>query len=209
MPCIIPAQTNPTTRNTLRRAWPRSSGPSSSHRRVLEELEKTEKLYLGFLDAAGERDKAIAYLEKQSASHPKDVALINAIAIIHQRKGEFSKALEYFEKRANIDSNNKEAWYTLGVNCWARSDHGNLTLSQEEREQVVDKGIQALERSLAIDPDYFEAVAYVNLVYREKAKALAAVGRSAEARQALAKADEYQQRAIDLRKSQMANAKAS
>jgi tetratricopeptide (TPR) repeat protein len=174
-----------------------------------ETREKTEKFYLSFLDSAGEKDKAIAYLEKQLASRPNDLALINQIATLYQKKGDFSKALEYFEKRANMDSTNKEAWYTLGVNCWARSYKGGLEVSQEEREMVVEKGINALDKALAIDPNYFDALSYINLIYREKAKALSAVGKNAEAGQAYAKADEYQKRAIDLRKSQTAKPKAS
>jgi len=173
-----------------------------------EVREKTEKFYLSFLDSTGEKDKAIAYLEKQLASRPNDLALINQIATLYQKKGDFTKALEYFEKRANMDSNNKETWYTLGVNCWARSYHGGLAVSQEEREAVVEKGINALDRALSIDPNYFEALSYINLIYREKAKALATVGKNAEAGQAYAKADEYQKRAIDLRKAQSAKAKS-
>jgi tetratricopeptide (TPR) repeat protein len=174
-----------------------------------EVREKTEKFYLSFLDSAGDKDKAIAYLEKQLAGRPNDLALINQIATLYQKKGDFTKALEYFEKRANMDSTNKETWYTLGVNCWARSYHGGVAVSQEEREQVVDKGIKALDKALAIDPDYFEALSYINLIYREKAKALATVGKNEEAGQAYAKADEYQKRAIDLKKAQAAKAKAN
>ena len=174
-----------------------------------EAREKTERYYLSFLDSTGDKDKAIAYLEKQLAGRPNDLALINQIATLYQKKGDFSKALEYFEKRANMDPGNKEAWYTLGVNCWARSYHGKETVSQEEREQVVDKGIMALDKALAIDPNYFEALSYINLIYREKAKALAAVGKNAEAGQAYAKADEYQKQAIDIRKAQAGKPKAN
>jgi tetratricopeptide (TPR) repeat protein len=163
-----------------------------------EAREKTERYYLSFLDSTGEKDKAIAYLEKQLASRPSDLALINQIATLYQKKGDFTKALEY-----------KEAWYTLGVNCWARSYHGKETVSQEEREQVVEKGIMALDKALAIDPNYFEALSYINLIYREKAKALAAVGKNAEAGQAYAKADEYQKQAIEIRKAQAGKPKAS
>jgi len=174
-----------------------------------EDREKTERFYLSFLDSAGEKDKAISYLEKQLEARPSDLALINQIATLYQKKGDFSKALEYFEKRAEMDPNNKEAWYTLGVNCWARSYHGKETVSMEEREMVVDKGIMALDKALAIDPNYFEALSYINLIYREKAKALAAVGKNAEAGQAYAKADEYQKQAIDLRKAQAGKPKSS
>jgi tetratricopeptide (TPR) repeat protein len=170
--------------------------------------EKTEKFYLSFLNSTGDKDKAIAYLEKQLASRPKDLALINQIATLYAKKGDFTNALKYFEQRATLDPNNKETWYTLGVNCWSRSYNGGVAVSQEEREQVVDKGIMALEKALAIDPNYFDALSYINLIYREKAKALATVGKNAEAGQAYAKADEYQKQAIDLRKSQAAKAKS-
>jgi tetratricopeptide (TPR) repeat protein len=173
-----------------------------------DDREKTEKFYLSFLSSTGDKDKAVAYLEKQLATRPDELSLINQIATLYQKNGNFTKALEYFEKRANMDPKNKEAWYTLGVNCWARSYHGGLAVSQEERELVVGKGIEALDKALAIDPNYFDALSYINLIYREKAKALASVGKNAEAGQAYAKADEYQKQAIDLRKAQAAKAKS-
>jgi tetratricopeptide (TPR) repeat protein len=176
-----------------------------------EEREKTERFYLSFLDSTGDKDKAIAYLEKQLSTRPNDLALINQIATLYQKKGDFPKALEYFEKRANIDPGNKETWYTLGVNCWARSYHGSKekTVSQEEREAVVQKGIEALDKALAIDPNYFEALSYINLLYREKSQALSAVGKNAEAGEAYAKAEEYMKKAVEIRKAQKPAVKAS
>jgi tetratricopeptide (TPR) repeat protein len=173
-----------------------------------DDREKTEKFYLSFLSSTGDKEKAIAYLESQLATRPNDLSLINQIATLYQKNNNFAKSLEYFEKRANMDPTNKEAWYTLGVNCWSRSYNGGLAVSQEEREQVVDKGIEALNKALAIDPNYFDALSYINLIYREKAKALATVGKNAEAGQAIAKADEYQKQAIDVRKAQAAKAKS-
>jgi tetratricopeptide (TPR) repeat protein len=137
-----------------------------------EERDSAEAYYLSFLDATGDRDKAIAYFEKQLASRPKEPALFNQLAPLYIKKGEFAKALGYYEKRASIDPTSKEGWYTLGAECWALAHHGDPALSDVERVQVVDKGIQALEKALAIDPDYFEAVSYASLLYREKAKAL-------------------------------------
>ena len=164
-----------------------------------DEHDKTEKYYLSFLDSAGETDKAIAYLEKQLEKRPSDLGLILQIASLYQKKGEFTKSIEYLEKRAQLDPKNKEAWYTLGVNCWARSYHGGAMVSQEEREQVVEKGIEALDKALAIDAKYVDALSYINLLYREKAKALAAVGKSDEATKAQAKAEDYYNRAVQLK----------
>lgn len=169
-----------------------------------EAREKTEKFYLALLDSTGDKDKAIAYLESELQKRPEELALINQIATLYQKKGDFVSALNWFEKRALKQPNNKEAWYTLGVNCWARSYHGGVTVSNEERLQVVDRGIAAFDKALGIDPNYFEALSYINLIYREKSKALAAVGKIEEANEAYKKADEYQKKAIELRKSQVA-----
>ena len=169
-----------------------------------EAREKTERFYLGFLDSTGEKDKAIAYLEGQLKQRPNDLPLINQIATLYQKKGDFENSLNYFEKRAQIEPNSKEAWYTLGVNCWARSYHGGVAVSQEEREKVVDRGIAAFEKALALDPNYFDALSYINLTYREKAKALAAVGKIDEANLAYQKAEEYKKKATDLRAGQSA-----
>lgn len=174
-----------------------------------EERAHAERLYVTFLFSIGMRDKAIAYVEKLLVSHPDNVELMHQLATLYQKMGEYTKALEYFERRASLDFNNKEAWYTLGVNCWARSYHGGIAVSQDEREQVVEKGIRSLEKAIAIDRDYFDAIAYINLLYRERAKALDAVERTVEAREAYEKAAEFQQRAIDLRNEQSALAKAN
>ena len=172
-----------------------------------EVREKTEKFYLSFLDSTGDKDKAIAYLEKQLGTRPDDLSLVLQIATLYQKKGDFTTALKYFEKRATMKPADKEAWYTLGVNCWARSYHGGPTVSQEERDMVIDKGIEALNKALAIDPNYFDALSYINLIYREKAKSLAALGKNEEAGQAYAKADEYQHKAIEIHKAQAGKVK--
>jgi len=86
----------------------------------------------------------------------------------------------------------------------ARSYHGGVAVSQEEREKVVDRGIAAFEKALALDPNYFDALSYINLTYREKAKALAAVGKIDEANLAYQKAEEYKKKATDLRAGQSA-----
>ncbi len=38
------------------------------------------------------------------------------------------------------------------------------------RGKVVDTGLQAAQKAVTLKPDYFEAMAYYNLLFREKAK---------------------------------------
>jgi hypothetical protein len=73
-------------------------------------------------------------------------------------------------------------------------------VSNEERKLLVEKGLAALQKALAIDPDYFDALSYANLLYREQYKVLAATGNQQEAGLSLLKAEEYFKRAMEARK---------
>jgi len=100
-------------------------------------------------------------------------------------------AAEWNKKLAEADPNEKEAFYSLGVIAWAKfypawmAGRNKLGMKPEApgpikdkkvREElkekyweVVDSGIKNLERALQIDKEYDEAMAYLNLLYRERA----------------------------------------
>lgn len=167
-----------------------------------EEREKIEGYYLSMLTSAQKNDKAIAYLEEKFAKSPTDATLASRIGKLAFDSGNVEKALEYMEKRAKLQPDDKTAWYTIGVTCWARSYHGGLMVSQDERNQLIERGMEALDKALAIDPDYFDALSYTNLLYREKMKALVTEGKNVEAQEAFAKAEEYLKKALEVRKKQ-------
>ena len=90
-----------------------------------------------------------------------------------------------------MEPNNKEAYYSLGVITWAKwypelmSARAKLGMKPEDpgpikdkkvREDlkakwgpVVEEGINNLKHALQIDPEYDDAMAYVNLLTRERA----------------------------------------
>lgn len=134
--------------------------------------EKLQKYYLSLLTAANQDDKAIAYLESERAKKPNDVGILSQLATYYAKKDP-DKALDTFEKVAQLDPKKKENWYTVGVVCWERS-YKNINVPNDDvRMQLIDKGQQALQKALDIDPNYFEALAYVNLLHREAAKVYA------------------------------------
>lgn len=169
-----------------------------------EEGEKIESYYLSMLTAAGDNAKAIEYLEGKFSKSPQDAVLAAKIGDLALKSGDVEKALLYLQKRADLQPDNKEAWYTIGVACWARSYHGGVMVSNEERNQLIENGMRALDKALAIDPEYFDALSYTNLLYRERMKALVAEGKNAEAQEAYLKAEEYLKKAIEVRKKQNA-----
>ncbi len=106
-----------------------------------------------------------------------------------------TKAEEWNKKVIGIDPKNKEAYYTLGVIPWLeflapqREARNELHMSPEEENplkpdtkkstlkadlkakywQSLTDGIEDEKKALAIDPDYENAMSYMNLLIRYRA----------------------------------------
>ncbi|MFQ5741189.1 MAG: tetratricopeptide repeat protein [Acidobacteriota bacterium] len=128
-------------------------------------------------------DRAIRTFEEVLEKAPGgSAASINAtanIAGIYGGLEQPDKAKEWYLKRLEIEPNNAEPYYGIGTIDWkiAHDKTGNNgdnadNLSDEERERVaalVDEGVESLKKALEIDPEYSEAMQYLNLLYRERA----------------------------------------
>lgn len=174
-----------------------------------ETQERVIKYYLSLLASAEMSDKAIAFMEKELAKDPKNVETVLQLANLYAKKGDFPNAWRYFTRRAELDPKNKEAWYTVGVVAWERSYKGKEMVSDGERETtLIPQGLAAFDKAIAIDPDYFDALVYANLLYREKAALLGRQNRLEEGEAAMKTANEYKDRAQAARKKQMEAEKA-
>lgn len=125
------------------------------------------------------------------------------------------KAKQYRRRLMELEPRKAEHPYSVGVYDWTltyrprmelRNKMGLLRPEQpiprREREQLaeqnsafVDEGIQMLQQALKLDPEYADAMAYLNLMYREKADLAA----SADEREAwLKQADDLAERASQI-----------
>jgi tetratricopeptide (TPR) repeat protein len=108
-----------------------------------------------------------------------------------EKMKKLDEAREWYQKLAQVEPSNREAYYSLGVISWAKwypalmearaklgmkpEDPGPIKdkkVKQELTDQwmpVIENGIQNLEKALQIDPEYDEAMAYMNLLIRERA----------------------------------------
>ena len=68
-----------------------------------------------------------------------------------------------------------------------------------EQEKRIDEALAGMQEALKIKPDYFEAMVYYNLLFREKAKLQTDEVKKQEY---FAKAGEWQEKAKALRKKQ-------
>lgn len=101
------------------------------------------------------------------------------------------EARDWFQRAAAVAPGNRDVYYTLGVIAWAqwypnyRAARTRLGMKPEDpgpmphplvREElksrygpVIEDGIANLEKTLQLDPQYGDAMAYMNLLVRERA----------------------------------------
>jgi tetratricopeptide (TPR) repeat protein len=125
----------------------------------------------------------------------------------------FEESKSYHQKHIELKPNDPEPYYWIGVIDWTlafrangelRADYNKNNLKKQVKDTdplppavrgqyaakyatLVDEGITALQKAIQLRPDYDDAMAYLNLLYRRKADMV----ESAEERAALQKqADE-------------------
>jgi Flp pilus assembly protein TadD len=128
---------------------------------------------------------------KVLSADPNNTVAIASLAQLFFNQKKLDEAQQWYEKLASIDPNNKTAFYTLGVIAWTktfqprmerraelgmRPDDPGPIKDKKAREElraqnlpIIEKGLQDLQKALAIDREYDDAMAYVNLLYRERA----------------------------------------
>ncbi|MBP7586487.1 MAG: tetratricopeptide repeat protein [Thermoanaerobaculia bacterium] len=128
---------------------------------------KVQDYILTILMSSERFDDALKRLRARSAKNPNDKDNNQAIVTVLIRAGKLDEALAYVKSlgaRADGISH-----YSVGVAAWDKAYHDPM-LSPEQRGVIVDAGIEALRKSVAMTPDSFDSLVYLNLILREKAK---------------------------------------
>ncbi len=148
-------------------------------------------------------DDAIAFYEGMLREDPNDTRAMQSLAQMYFKKGDVDNALKWLRKRLDAETSPQakaEVYYFIGVQAWDRS-YNFPGIDPVERARIVDEGLDALNKALEIKPDYFEAISYVNLLYREKAKIETDPAKQQEYTDT---ANRYLQQALELRKKILA-----
>jgi tetratricopeptide (TPR) repeat protein len=136
-------------------------------------------------------EAAIEELNKQLEADPKNVLATQYLANVYYQMKDFPKAQEWSRKVVELDPKDKGALYTLGVIPWIefvaadREARNNQKMKPEdpgplkdpkERAALKEKywqsltdGIEYEKKALAVDPEYENAMAYMNLLIRYRA----------------------------------------
>jgi tetratricopeptide (TPR) repeat protein len=151
---------------------------------------------------AGELDQAEAMLTKAREVRPKEPAVFQRLAGFYQRQGEFEKLVDAVAQRAILEPNNPEAHQAIASYYWDEG-YRNTRLNETQKREYAQKGLEAVEKALALNPDYVDAVAYKGLLLRNQAAIEKDAGRQ---KQLLNEANQLQERAAALKKKQASGA---
>ena len=158
---------------------------------------KAAKLLVTTYMNSGKIDEAIDFFKDMIQRNPKDTAAVQTVAMLYAKKGDFENSMVWQRKRAELEPANAEVFYTMGVTAWDKSYNSvPEALPADQRRAIVDQGLTDLNKALELNPDYFESMFYINLLYRDLAK----IDDPARRAQDMAKADEWQKKGLELRK---------
>lgn len=179
-------------------------------------------------------EQAISAFQEVLNQDPNNLTAIASMAQIYYNMKNFDKAKELQRKRMQLSPQDPEPYYWIGVINWmiaytraqqVRKDL-NLTMPKDpnrpdvlppipekqrskleaDNKALVDEGIEALQKSVELKPNDDASMAYINLLYRQRAEYDAdAAAREADLKQA----DEWVEKALNVKKAAAEKAAAA
>ena len=161
---------------------------------------------------------AIDQYKSVLASDPKNVNSIKGIAFLYLNMKKLDDAKEYYQKAIDLDPNDPEAYYSVAVINWtklylpmqqerakerlngddASKDKKRCAELREQDGALIQEGIDKLNKAMQLRQDYDDAMAYMNLIYRQKA--YRECDNPEQAAADLKTADGWQDKTLDARK---------
>jgi len=124
----------------------------------------------------------------------RNTVAMASVASLYLYQKKWDDAQQWYEKLVAVDPNNADAYYSLGFIAWSKwypaygTARVELGLKQDDPGPIKDKkvkqelktkwlptinaGLQALDKTLQINPVYEDAMSYENLLIRERADLL-------------------------------------
>jgi tetratricopeptide (TPR) repeat protein len=149
-----------------------SAEPIAQQLIQMEPNEPSNYQMLGSLyEEAGRYDEAEAMFIKSTEVKPGDGMVWAALGGYYNRQGQFEKTMTALNKRAETEPNNPEAWHTIGTYYEDKlfQDKGFVAKQPAKAKEYSIKGIEAEDKALAINPEYFEALSFKNILLRMEA----------------------------------------
>jgi TonB family protein len=144
--------------------------------------------------------EAEATLLKARQIAPTHKPVLMALAAFYNRQGKFDKTMDALEAAEKLDPADRAAPYMVATYYWEKA-YKDKSLLPAQQLQYIQSGIAAIDRALALDPDYMEALTYKNLLLRMRASLETD---PFQKQQLIAEADALRARAMELSKARTA-----
>src|SRR5262245_23235721 len=96
---------------------------------------------------------AASFLVAVAADEPTDPDQMAQRAQQEIKAGHVAEATHWREKIAELQPENIDHWFRVGVLCWERSSK-TKSMPAEERAALIQAGMDALDHALFMDPNY-------------------------------------------------------
>jgi len=117
---------------------------------------------------AGVYDEAERMLIAAREARPNVPDVYMQLAGFYNRQADFDKTIDALTQRTKVEPNNPEAFFTISTYYWDNAQR-NALLSDADKRMQVERGLEAVNRALAIKGDYMEALVYKGLLLRVQA----------------------------------------
>jgi len=155
--------------------------------------EKSREYLMSLYEGAKKYDELMRYIQDDLKKNPGSLKDNKAIVSIYLRTQRIKEAYDWIT--THIPNADAEPYYLVSVYCWDKA-YRDPTISPQERGSFVDLGLTSADKALKLQPEYFDAMIYTNLLYREKAK----IQTDEKLKQEyFDKADEFRNKALALR----------
>ena len=166
-------------------------------------------------------EQAIQAFKDVLERDPNNVNSVAGIASLYFNMKKPDDAKQWYEKQIALDPKNPEAWYSVGVIGWTQTYQPRMEAKAkaglqpeapikdakireplcEKSLPIIEEAFQMLNKAIELRSDYDDAMAYLNLMYREKADCESEANLRAED---LKKADEWITRTLEIKKKKAA-----
>ena len=134
-------------------------------------------------------EQAITEFQKVLEMEPDNLNSISGIASLYFQMKRMDDAKEFYKKQIALAPENPEPYYSIGVINWTQTYQPRMVLRTrlnlkpedpikdakerqalaERNRPLIEEGMEMLNRAMQLRQDYDDAMAYLNLLYREKA----------------------------------------
>jgi len=147
-------------------------------------------------EEGGRYEEAEQTLLKAKEVKPNDPVVYTTLSAFYNRQGDFPKTMEALHQAAELEPNNPEGYHRLAVFYWEKAfrDH---RLPKAQKVEYLQKGVDAEDKALSLNPNYAEAMTYKNILLRLQANETTD---RKEQERLIREADQLRNRAIELGK---------